>query len=435
MFPVLPALTRSFNRLSTFVTAGDRCWGTGALSEQRSWILCEGSRRGQLLEFTSPCGGDEDETAAVAPATNTGTDLSRSAKNKRSRGRNDAVAETFDRTQLYAEISQLLPQDAAAFDVRVFLMLYGESGRGLRTHAHAEAVVEIIEHEEHVGTAGRNGGDTNSVVLKMGYFLDQLSVMAVSGKRVTKAWPSPGYTEPGYIGSNVLLAPASRWSMGFSGWSRDHVDEALRRTLNHISHRYNQGYAKIPQPDEYNCFAYSLTILSIWVGGSCPLFSFGALRTICCLGGAHGVGREAWAAAMLMMLLQLPQPFNYAFGQLERVAYAAAKELGQQKRSLAAKRAEAGAEEEEVEDEEEEEEDDDEEDGEEDDDDDGEEDEEDDVKSFVLLVALFGIVESMCFVGTLVWLVSKLLLSNNFGLIAAVSLLLVTPLNAPWMLR
>ena len=87
----------------------------------------------------------------------------------------------------------------------------------------------------------------------------------------------------------MLLAPSGSWSLGLSGWPRDLVEEALQRTVNHASHPYTRGYAKIPQPGEYNCFAYALNVLAIWVGGACPLWALGPLRTICCLGGAHGV--------------------------------------------------------------------------------------------------------------------------------------------------
>jgi hypothetical protein len=53
----------------------------------------------------------------------------------------------------------------------------------------------------------------------------------------------------------------------------------------------------------------------------------------------------------------------------------------------------------------------------------------------VTLPTLFGLGESLTFVAIVLWLASKLVLSNNFGLITGVALLLVTPLNVPWKAR
>lgn len=54
----------------------------------------------------------------------------------------------------------------------------------------------------------------------------------------------------------------------------------------------------------------------IWLGGASPLWLLGSVRAALCLGSAKGAGFEAWAASMLMIPLQLPQPLNYALGQV-----------------------------------------------------------------------------------------------------------------------
>jgi hypothetical protein len=270
----------------------------------------------------------------------------------------------------------MLSSEARAFDVGLHLMLYGDKGRGLRTHAHAEAVIEIRAVDSDKGRdASRNGAvDASILVVKIGFFLDLFSVRATRGRRVTSSWPTPGYTEPGYRGANVRLA-----SLGLTGWSRDLVEDALRRTVNLASHPFTQGYAKIPNPGEYNCFAYALSVISIWLGGSLPLWGLGSVRAFWCIATTAGVGIEVWLSSVMMMLLQLPLPLNYAFGQLFLIADRGSK---------------AGRRE--------------------------------------LLPCAVGVSESVFFVATCLWLLSMVLYSNNFWLILGIGLLLVTPIHTPW---
>ena len=365
-----PALV--FLAFSHVVNDWDRCWGGGPLNEQHSW-----SRRTSTseLEFTCVVVDDDDDVKPKSAPQSGSAKASKSA-NRVGHPTGSATAHRaeHDRTDVYAQIASMLSPRAAAFDVRVFIMLYGDAGRGLRTHAHAEAVIEIRE----------SGGASSAeppLVVKVGYFLDKFSVKVLRGKAVTDAWPQPGYAEPNYTGRNVLLSGG--WglgSMGFYGWSRDLVEESIRRTVNLASHRFARGYAKIPQPGEYNCFVLSLNVLVIWLGAASPLWWLGSPRAMICLGCTKGVGVEAWAASMLMMLLQLPQPLNYAFGHL----------------FLSLDRG---------------------------------------LKTRALGSTLVAVVESVSFVGTLLWLLSKLFGTNNFGLIASATFALVTPVSMPFSIR
>ena len=397
----------------------DRCWGSGALADQNSWELLGGgsTHGGNDLEFTCECADDLDQPppeyvkrvngksgrgGAMATAHEGGGGGAATGGRTRKLPPADPsparARVTHDRRQLYHDVANLLPPNASAFDVRVFLMLYGDAGHGFRTHAHAEAVVEISECAAEARRRVDVDRDASTVVIKVGYFLDQFNVKAVRGRRVTEHWPPPGYSERGYTGRNLMLLRSR-------GWSLDLVEEALLRTVNLASHPFTKGYAKIPQPGEYNCFAYSLNVLAIWLGGACPVWALGSLRTVACVATTRGVGIETWGAAMLMMLLQLPQPFNYAFGQLFRALDKGLKAVA--RRAATEPRPTSSLQH---------------------------------VQRVVscldaLLPALMACVESLMFMETCVWLASQVLLSNNFGLIASLALLAVTPVNAPWSMR
>ena len=130
-----------------------------------------------------------------------------------------------------------------------------------------------------------------------------LALDIFGGRRVENQWPAEA--TPG----NVLLFEST-------GFDLDLVEEALRRSVAIVAHQYPRGWHKIPVPGEFNCFAYCVNILYLWVGAACPAWWLGSLRTSWCallhiFNRRSGYG-SAFLIFTLQCLLQLPPPFNYA---------------------------------------------------------------------------------------------------------------------------